>query len=191
MIFFYDSNGKLIKQSTEEVNQSSHLANTIVFVMPTSPTNTVDIAFNLPNGQWTQPYLMSNITDGVGLVNNGEEISDQAGNVCGIYEFNVPQSLTTYAGKVLLQFRVHADDGGILATDTVEFTVLKGVPSYNRPAPQDVYQQILTALGGVNLTLTNLETEISRVDSELNKRLVVATHQEAFEVFSSVFNSEE
>ena len=179
MIFFFDGLGNSIKSIPESINQSSNNASRIWFVMPTAPTNVVTVAFTLPNGQYSKPRIMTNATDGLGLVNNGVEITDNDDQICNAWFYDVPKNLTTFAGKLKLQFTVTTAQGVEITTDSPEITIIKGAPSYTLPAPENEYQAIINAISAINLTLENLVEDTSSEIEEFKSQ--ITQQQQNFE----------
>ena len=60
MIFFVQSDGTITHIDPVPIYQGSANANTIYFVGAFAENNPVGVAFKLPNGIWTKPYLAFN-----------------------------------------------------------------------------------------------------------------------------------
>ena len=165
MIFFYDAQGNLIKSVPTNVYQGSNKASRIWFIMPTAPTNVVNVAFTLPNGQYAPQRIMTNATLGVGITDGENKFTDETGQVINAWYYDLLTDITAYAGQTKAQFFVttppDADcNNEVIATLSVDFTVLKGTPSVNIPAPINEYQAIIVALTSINTDVANIEEEV-------------------------------
>ena len=81
MVFFYDAQGCLLKSKVERVFQGSNKANTIYFVCPTAPSNFINVAFKLPNGDSVPQHLMK-LTEETGLTG----VFDKNGKIFAMWE---------------------------------------------------------------------------------------------------------
>ena len=59
MIFYYNADGSLLSAVFDEVYQGSNKANSIYFACPTARSNTVNVAFTLPDGTSTARHVMT------------------------------------------------------------------------------------------------------------------------------------
>lgn len=144
MIYFFNANGTLIKQTPSVVVQGSSESNKIYFVAPLLPTGVVRVGFNLPNGHMTAKYLLTN--DGA-----LSPMVDGNGNEYYIWERELPPTVTKQAGEVACQFYYTNAGGQTIATVSVGFTVATGVTTLTPPEdlPEDTYEyiaQILTTI---------------------------------------------
>lgn len=153
MIIFTNANGTLLNVMPERVYQGSNEANQIYLIAPFAQTNTVEIAFKLPQtGMYTEPYLMTFQQQLTGLVT--EDNKPLSGWV-----INIPIEVTEYYGKVTLQIYVKAlqDEKTItIATAGTTFEVERGVKPILPDEPsEDVYDQILAIISGIQSDLDN------------------------------------
>ncbi len=178
MIFFFDTQGSLIKSVPANVYQGSNKASRIWFVMPTAPTNVVNVAFTLPNGQYAPQRIITNATLGKGVINGDNKFTDETGQVINVWYYDLLTDITAYAGQTKVQFFVTAGDGTVISTQSVDITVLKGTPPVNPPAPANEYQEILNVLASVNAAIVNFENEVvdnlqeqfDELEDELNNK---------------------
>jgi hypothetical protein len=164
MLFVFNANGVPISGIPSRVFQGSNRANSIYFVCPTSPTNLVNVAFKLPNGVVTTPYVLS-LENGEGL----KGLCDSDQNVPYVWRAEIPSAVTQYAGTVTAQFVVTAQGGQKITTEGIEFTVEKGVPALE-PEKGDSYQELLNYLANnINPPLQQLTLSIGdKVDKQTN-----------------------
>lgn len=140
MVFFYDANGVLLNNSPERVFQGSNKANTIYFICPTAPSNIVNVAFKLPNGESTSQHIMT-LTEDTGLTG----VFDKNGKIFAMWEYQIPSAVTAYKGNVTIQFYVTANDGIVISTESAVFMVEKGVSNIE-PEQGDTYQEVLNQI---------------------------------------------
>ena len=150
MIFFVDNNGKIINSQPETVYQGAADTNNIYLIAPFAANLSFAVAFKLPNGVYTERYLM---TQG-GQLEDIEYSPTQ--NIFALWKMSVPSNITQYFGTVKAQFYAYATDGAITATSATSFVVSQGVPEELPATPsQDIYNQILTALSQIQSQLNN------------------------------------
>jgi hypothetical protein len=189
MIFFYDAQGNLIKSVPTNVYQGSNKASRIWFIMPTAPTNVVNVAFTLPNGQYAPQRVMTNATLGVGITDGENKFTDETGQVINAWYYDLLTDITAYAGQTKAQFFVTTPpdaDGNneVIATDSVDILVVKGTPSVNMPAPINEYQEIINVLSSVNATIVDIKNNIDNFENE-----VVDNLQEQFNELEAELNN--
>lgn len=151
MIFFVDNAGTIISTVPAPVYQGSVNANNIYLVAPFAANLQVTVAFKLPNGVWTERYLMTPATDIEGVVNK------QTGNTCRMWRFSLPNDITAYFGTVTAQFFFYAGSGPVVvASSSTTFSVGQGVPTILPDTPtQDIYDQIIQNLSLLSQQLNN------------------------------------
>lgn len=150
MIFFVDNNGKIINSQPETVYQGAADTNNIYLIAPFAANLSFAVAFKLPNGVYTERYLM---TQG-GQLEDIEYSPTQ--NIFALWKMSVPSNITQYFGTVKAQFYAYATNGAITATSATSFVVSQGVPEELPATPsQDIYNQILTALSQIQSQLNN------------------------------------
>lgn len=138
MIFIINTQGDIINTVPESVYQGSNNANTIVLAGPILPYTSVTAAFELPFALPTEEMVM---TAG-GKFNGPEDLEED----WYYWTLSVPDTVTAYAGKVQIQFRLYSTDQTV-ATATGGFIVQPGVAPQLPPEPDvDIYAQILAAM---------------------------------------------
>lgn len=141
MIYFVDNNGTVIDALTTPVNQGSVDTNNIYLIAPFASNLQFAVAFQLPNGLYTERYVMTP----VGEIPNVQYAPTNT--PYSIWSFTMPNDITQYYGTVYAQFYAYGTNGQITATSRTSFVVAAGVPEQLPSTPtQDVYNQILTAL---------------------------------------------
>lgn len=151
MIFFVRNNGTIITSLPSPVYQGGANANTIYLIAPFASNLSVTVAFQLPNGVWTEPALMTQQNALTGIV------EEEGGQTYSGWTYDLPNEITKYYGTVTAQFFFYAAQSGVItASSSTSFTVGRGVPAQLPATPsQDIYQQILSALSGINADLTS------------------------------------
>ena len=156
MIFFSNAEGTINAVVSSPVYQGSNYANEVVFVAPFVPVSVVTVSFIKPNGEYTPAALMT--------VKELTGIKDEKGNAFNAWTYLVPEAYTEYSGVLTAQFKV-TNGNTVLATVSSSFNVQKGVPNVTAEPPEDIYQQILSALSEIKQDIANLEdgtTEIGK-----------------------------
>ena len=155
MIYFFNADGTLIKQTPQTVVQGSSDSNKIYFVAPLLPTGAVRVGFNLPNGHQTAKYLLTNAGAVETITPDGKvSITDGDGNEYYIWERELPPTVTKQAGEVSCQFYYTNAGGQTIATVSVGFTVATGVTTLTPPEdlPEDTYEYIAQILATISAT---------------------------------------
>lgn len=189
MIFFYTATGDLIKQVPEKVYQGSNKANRIWFVCPTGATNVVNVAFKLPDGQYT-PQIpmysevsvgdlignivggdMANVTSGTGI----KGVLDEKGERYGVWYYEIPLSVTAYAGKVKAQFSITSLEETQF-TQVVSFDVLPGVPPLVQDEFESQFEYVMTKIVELNNAIENLgggisQEQLNEITNKINEKL--------------------
>lgn len=147
MIVFCSAEGTVTKVLPSPVYQGSSLSGGLYFVAPFPSSNTVTVAFQLANGDFTTDYLLSPIT-----VNDNElqGVFDKLGKNYSVWEWQADNGfVTAYAGEVTAQFKVVYAKNGVAqmqTTASVVFTVQKGVEALPAAPPSDKQWNDLLAL---------------------------------------------
>ena len=151
MIFFVGNDGTVISSVPSPVYQGSANANNIYLVAPFAANLSVMVAFKLPNGVWTNRYLMTPLNAIEGVVNK------ETGKPYAGWSFAMPNELTQYYGTVTAQFFFYAAQRGVVtASSSTSFTVAKGVPEILPDAPTDiVYNQIVNNISALQGQVKN------------------------------------
>ena len=153
MIFYYNASGDILSAVFDEVYQGSNKANTIYFVCPSARSNSVSVAFTLPDGTNTSRHLMA--LDGNGGV---EGVYDGEGNIFNVWKYKVPSAITCKRGTVRVQFYIVAPTETV-STAAVDFTVRKGVAGVV-PEIGDSYEEVISLLSEISQRITDAEDDI-------------------------------
>ena len=159
MIFFCNAQGTITSVVSSPVYQGSNYANEVVFVAPFASASVVTVSFILPNGAYTTAGLMtstptSNVVDDNNVAYNA-------------WTYLVPSAFTEYSGTMTAQFAITIGTT-VNKTASSSFTVQKGVPNITTDPPEDIYQQILTALSSANTQINNLNQSVNSLDQSVN-----------------------
>lgn len=150
MIFFTDNDGTIIKSLPSPVYQGSANTNTIYLIAPFASNAQVTVAFQLPNGTWTTPAMMTQESALNGIV-------DAQGTTYSGWTYSIPNSVTQYYGVITVQFFFYGTNSGVVtASSSTTITVGKGVPIVLPDTPtDDIYEQILNALSQITTDLSS------------------------------------
>lgn len=156
MIFFFKSDGTLIKSAPETVYQGSAEAGKVYVVAPLNSNMLVDVYYELPNGERWGAYLLENN----GTVINNEELPDG----WALWSTTLESAITQYAGTLKAQFGFYqsgtADKVPLITSQGVTITIAKGVVRDLPSAPTtDVYAQIVNAISSIKQDIANLPNE--------------------------------
>lgn len=174
MIFFCNAQGTITSVVSSPVYQGSNYANEVVFVAPFASASVVTVSFILPNGAYTTAGLMtltpiSNVVDDNNVAYNA-------------WTYLVPSAFTEYSGTMTAQFAI-TNGTTVNKTASSSFTVEKGVPTITTDPPEDIYQQILTALSSVNTQINNLEQSVDGLEeNKLDKQSGSSTNTQVYGV---------
>lgn len=151
MIFFVANDGTVISSVPSPVYQGSVNANNIYLVAPFAANLQVTVAFKLPNGVWTGRYLMTQVNEIKGVIN------ENTGKPYVGWQFSMTNEITQYYGTVTAQFYFYAGQGTVItASSATSFTVGQGVPEILPPKPtEDIYNQIIDNLSVLSQQLNN------------------------------------
>lgn len=157
MIFFFKSDGTLIKSVPETVYQGSAEAGKVYVVAPLNENMLVDVYYELPNGERWGAYLLENN----GTVINNEELPDG----WALWSTTLESAITQYAGTLKAQFGFYqsgtADKVQLITSQGVTITIAKGVVRDvfpDSPSPQ-VYEYITNAVSTILQNFKNLPNE--------------------------------
>lgn len=157
MIFFFKSDGTLIKSAPETVYQGSAEAGKVYVVAPLNANMLVDVYYELPNGERWGAYLLENN----GTVINNEELPDG----WALWSTTLESAITQYAGTLKAQFGFYqsgtADKVPLITSQGVAITIAKGVVRDvfpDSPSPQ-VYEYITNAVSTILQNFDNLPNE--------------------------------
>lgn len=156
MIFFFKSDGTLIKSAPETVYQGSAEAGKVYVVAPLNANMLVDVYYELPNGERWGAYLLENN----GTVINNEELPDG----WALWSTTLESAITQYAGTLKAQFGFYqsgtADKVPLITSQGVTITIAKGVVRDLPSAPTaDVYAQIVNDISSIKQDIANLPNE--------------------------------
>lgn len=183
MNFFCDSKGTIFHVDPEPIYQNSTGANTIYFVGAFPSSAQVTVVYKLPNGLYTKPKLMTNVTDAV-----LKDIKDQYGQGFSVWKEVIGQSVTydgnnvTYgqdftvtenSGRVEVQFIVTASGNTNaiqLGTANSSFEVGKGVPIVPQNSVEnDILAQILASLQAIEQDFSENTDDVSMLKTSVDK----------------------
>lgn len=157
MIFFFKSDGTLIKSAPETVYQGSAEAGKVYVVAPLNANMLVDVYYELPNGERWGAYLLENN----GTVINNEELPDG----WALWSTTLESAITQYAGTLKVQFGFYqsgtADKVPLITSQGVTIKIAKGVVRDvfpDSPSPQ-VYEYITNAVSTILQNFKNLPNE--------------------------------
>ena len=157
MIFFFKSDGTLIKSAPETVYQGSAEAGKVYVVAPLNANMLVDVYYELPNGERWGAYLLENN----GTVINNEELPDG----WALWSTTLESAITQYAGTLKAQFGFYqsgtADKVPLITSQGVTITIAKGVVRDvfpDSPAPS-VYEYLTSTISTIKQNFDNLPNE--------------------------------
>lgn len=157
MIFFFKSDGTLIKSAPETVYQGSAEAGKVYVVAPLNANMLVDVYYELPNGERWGAYLLENN----GTVINNEELPDG----WALWSTTLESAITQYAGTLKAQFGFYqsgtANKVPLITSQGVTIKIAKGVVRDvfpDSPSPQ-VYEYITNAVSTILQNFKNLPNE--------------------------------
>lgn len=165
MIFYYNASGDILSAVFDEVYQGSNKANTIYFVCPTLRSNTVNVAFTLPDGTDTARHTMT--LDGNGALDG---VFDGDGNSFSVWNYKVPTAITAKRGTVRVQFYIVTPTETI-ATAAVDFTVRKGV-SGATPEIGDAYEELVSLMSEYSARMDDAEEDIADNETDIESAVV-------------------
>ena len=143
MIILTNAQGDVLNTIPDKVYQGSNLANQIVIVSPWSANLQVTIAYKLPNGDFTEPKLMT------AFATNPLPENLQA----NAWSIDIDEPVTENFGLVEFQFKAYNGTQKI-ATGGCSFTVQHGVAPILPATPsQTIYEQILEAISVLSSTI--------------------------------------
>lgn len=143
MIILTNAQGDVLNTIPDKVYQGSNLANQVVIVSPWSANLQVTIAYKLPNGDFTEPKLMT------AFATNPLPENLQA----NAWSIDIDEPVTENFGLVEFQFKAY-NGAQIVATGGCSFTVQHGVAPILPATPsQTIYEQILEAIGVLSSTI--------------------------------------
>ena len=180
MNFFCDSRGTIFHVDPEPIYQNSAGANELYFIGAFSSSAQVTVSYKLPNGLYTEPKLMTSVTDST------LDITDQYGKGFSVWKEVIGQSVMTDGagnivygqdytvtenyGKVDVQFVVYANGQGAsrLGTASGSFDVGKGVPIVLPDGVEnDILAQILVSLQTILQDIAKNTADISKNKSDI------------------------
>lgn len=157
MIFFFKSDGTLIKSAPETVYQGSAEAGKVYVVAPLNANMLVDVYYELPNGERWGAYLLENN----GTVINNEELPDG----WALWSTTLESAITQYAGTLKAQFGFYqsgtADKVPLITSQGVTITIVKGVVRDvfpDSPTPS-VYDYLTSTISTIKQNFDNLPNE--------------------------------
>lgn len=158
MIVFSQADGTITHVAITPVYQGSNLDGSIYFVAPLARRNTVNVAFKLPSGKFTDMYDMTAVDVVEGL---SEELNDK----WTIWQWAYGNAeVTEFAGTVTAQFIVSLPNGNVLTTASTSFEVLPGIKPKPPENPSDsVYDYIASYLSIIDDRTKNVPTLVASI----------------------------
>lgn len=149
MIFFFNSNGYLLRSVPDFVYQGTSEANKVYIIAPLSEKIMADVVFQLPNGDITSPFLLTNKAF---LPADGEKFPENI----SVWGTDLNALTTQYYGNLTMQVRFYesltsgSKKTPVLTTQSVNITINKGVVPLPPTTPtSDVWQQILSVISAL------------------------------------------
>ena len=157
MIFFFKSDGTLIKSAPETVYQGSAEAGKVYVVAPLNANMLVDVYYELPNGERWGAYLLENN----GTVINNKELPDG----WSLWSTTLESAITQYSGTLKAQFGFYqsgtADKVPLITSQGVTIKIEKGVVRDvfpDSPNPE-VYDYLTSTISTIKQNFKNLPNE--------------------------------
>ena len=184
MNFFCDSGGKIFHVDSENVYQGSVNANKIYFIGAFPSFCNVTARFQLPNGVYTEPQLLTKVsqdtlTDIQGI--NGENFN--------VWYCLLDKIITQYYGTASVQFNVIGTENIVLATANSSFEILRGVPTEIDTSDIKTFtDQVLSYIASVDNIVKEYDETIINSKEEFNEFLntIENAKEEINEVVSSL-----
>ncbi len=159
MIVFIKTDGTVINVAPSPVYQGSSLSGSLYLVAPFPPTNAVEVAFTLPNGERTQSYVMT-------AISSMQDVINKLDDNYSVWEWQSNNGeITALPGTVTAQFTV-LFNGQIQTTSSVNFTVQEGVLPLPPSEPTANQWDLLIELYG------NLSGRVTKLEQASNNSLV-------------------
>lgn len=150
MIYFIGNDGTVIKSLPSPVYQGAVNANDVYVIAPFAENLTATVAFKLPNGLYTTPFVMASINVIPGVTD------EKTGKTYAGWQFTLSNSLTRYYGMLKMQLYFHTADGRVVASSATDINVGQGVPEILPSEPSaDVYAAILSNISALQQQLDN------------------------------------
>ena len=163
MIFFFNSQGDLIKSVPETVKQGSNKASRIWFLMPTASSNTVDLVARLPNGKISTKHPMTFENE---VINGAKKFVDEFGETVNAWYYDLEKDITSYAGQGGLTFTIYTGEEE-LKTIEVGYTVLSGAIENKLPTVPDAYVELQNFIAAAQQRINNNTGAIESLDAEV------------------------
>lgn len=157
MILTMQADGTLLTTVPERVFQGSNNANTIAVVGDIARTNSMVIAFKLPqSGVWTTPVEMT-------LADNIDESTG-----FNVWSILLEEAITQEYGSVELQVKSINAAGEVIASALGSFVVERGVPpTIPVTLTTTVYEQILANIQDIRADLNTMENNIETINNTI------------------------
>lgn len=174
MIVFCEANGQVTSVLPSPVYQGSALSGGLYFLAPFPKTNSVTVAFELPDGTVTDTYLLTPVIEGL------ENVVDTFGEKYSVWEWQTSnKEITAQAGTVTAQFYVGYSTGKegdsefqVQASAEVSFTVQKGViPLPTETPSSDQWEQQWARLYAL---YSDIKGTLDKIDN-INEKVEAAT----------------
>ena len=104
MIFYFNSDGKLINSVPSNVYQGSNKASRIYFVCPTAQSNVISVAFTLPGGLYSSKRMLTRTEltgESIGLSSGNGKVVNEEDVGFRVWQYDIPFSVTvSHLGNV-------------------------------------------------------------------------------------------
>ena len=166
MLIYINADGSFVNVQPSTITQGSNGVQTItVLAEGISQSSSVNISFELPNGQVINGGLMTPQDD---VVLNNEVITT--------WTYTVDKSVTNFPGLLKISMMITDANGNQLGTYIANVTVTKGLMPVLPSVPTtDWYQEILAAYAYITGKISTLDlgkvkqVEVKASDFELNE----------------------
>lgn len=160
MIISLSANGTIHTIQPEKINQGSNKINTIYVIAPLSTGTTIEMSFELPNGEITQSYVLL----------KGAEI-EQGLNT---WYLDVSSYLSQYKGIVRYQLK-GTINGEVVATGKGSFNIIEGVDWQLPPTPdENTYQLILNKIAQIDTETLNTKAIAEDAKQQADSAVVLS-----------------
>ena len=179
MIVFCNANGTVTSVLPAPVYQGSALSGGLYFLAPVPKTNSVTVAFELPDGTVTDSYLLTPVIQSL------ENIVDTLGETYSVWEWQTKDKrITEQPGVVTAQFSIGYFSGEGenskfqgQTTAAVTFTVQKGVAPLPTETPSaDQWDTLITLYSEVKGSFDKVEN----IDIDASRAAAAAISAEAY-----------
>lgn len=169
MNFFCDSGGNIFHVDSEKVYQGSVNANKIYFIGAFPSFCEVTARFQLPNGTFTEPQLLTKVN-----LETLTEIQGKNGENFNVWYCLLNQIITQYYGIVSMQFNVIGTKNIVLATANSSFEILRGVPTIIDATNIEIEtftSQVLSYIASIDSIVKNYDETITESEEKFEQAI--------------------